>query len=205
MRAVETWITRIAVVLGVIALSLPILRVWRSRSALRGRSLGSSSRLLRWPAVFALAVAYVAGGVLLWKPIRSTLDTSLRFALVVAGSLFYLPGIILYMWGFHTLGKMFGVSSSAAAELYEGHLLVDDGPYAIVRHPMYLGVILVALGALLIFRTWALAIYAPMALVVVVRARREESLLAAEFGEQWQSYRDRVPAWVPSRWLREVA
>jgi protein-S-isoprenylcysteine O-methyltransferase Ste14 len=148
--------------------------------------------------VFALAVAYVAGGILLWKPIPIELDANLQIVLVIIGSLFYFPGVILYMWGYRTLGRMFGVSSSTAVELYEGHRLVDDGPYAMVRHPMYLGVLLVALGALLIFRTWAMVIYAPTALVVIVRARREENLLAAEFGEQWQSYKDRVPAWVPN-------
>lgn len=202
VHAIETWITRIAVVLGAVALSLPILRVWRSRTAIRGRRSGSSSRLLRWPAVFALAVAYVAGGILLWKPIPKELDANLQFGLVLVGSLLYFPGVILYMWGYRTLGRMFGVSSSTAVELYEDHRLVDDGPYAIVRHPMYFGVLLVAFGGLLIFRTWAMVIYAPTSLVVIVRARREENLLAAEFGEQWQSYKDRVPAWVPNPWFK---
>jgi protein-S-isoprenylcysteine O-methyltransferase Ste14 len=200
-HAVETWITRIAAVLGAIALSLPILSVWRSRTAFRGRRSGWDPRLLRWPAVFALAVAYVAGGILLWRPIPLELDANLQFVLVLVGSVLYFPGAVLYLWGYRTLGRMFGVSSTTASELYEDHRLVDDGPYAIVRHPMYLGVLLVAFGALLIFHTWAMVIYAPMALVVIVRARREENLLAAEFGEQWQLYKDRVPAWVPNPWL----
>ena len=106
------------------------------------------------------------------------------------------------MWEYRTLGRMFGVSSSTAAELYEDHHLIDSGPYGFVRHPMYLGVLLVAFGALLIFRTWAMVIYAPTALVVFVRARREENLLAAEFGEQWQSYKDRVPPWIPNAWFK---
>ena len=195
--AIEVWIARVAVVLGVIALSLPILSVWRSRTARRGRKLGSSPRLLQCPAVFAMAVAFVAGGILLWKPIPIGLDANLQFVIILVGSLLYFPGVVLYLWGFRTLGRMFGVSSSTTAELYEDHRLVDGGPYAIVRHPMYLGVLLAALGALLIFRTWAMVIFAPMALVVIVRAKREENLLAAEFGEQWQSYKDRVPAWVP--------
>jgi protein-S-isoprenylcysteine O-methyltransferase Ste14 len=92
---------------------------------------------------------------------------------------------------------MFGVSSSLTAELYEGHRLVDDGPYAFVRHPMYLGVMLAAFGALLIFRTWTMVFYTLTSLGLIVRARREEDLLAAEFGEQWTSYKDRVPGWIP--------
>jgi protein-S-isoprenylcysteine O-methyltransferase Ste14 len=154
--------------------------------------------------VFALAVAYVVGGIFLWKPLPIDLGTHLQIALTLVGSLFYFPGIGLYIWGYHTLGRMFGVSSSTAVELYEDHRLIDDGPYAIVRHPMYLGVLLVAFGALLIFRTWAMVIYAPTALVVIIRARREEILLAAEFGEQWQSYKNRVPAWVPNPWFKSM-
>jgi protein-S-isoprenylcysteine O-methyltransferase Ste14 len=87
--------------------------------------------------VVTLAVAYTAGGILLWKPIPIKLDTDLQIVLVFLGSLFYFPGVILYMWGYRTLGRMFGVSSTKAAELYEDHLLVDNGPYAFVRHPMY--------------------------------------------------------------------
>ena len=200
MHAVETWIARIAAVLGVVAVSLPILSVWRSRTAVHGRRSGSNAGVLRWPAVFVLAATYVAVGIVLWKPIPTEFDASLQFTLVLLGSLLYFPGVMLYSWGFVTLGTMFGVSSNMAAELHEDHRLVDDGPYAIVRHPMYMGVLLAAFGALLIFRTWAMIIYAASALVVIGRGSREDDLLAAEFGEQWHSYADRVPAWVPKPW-----
>lgn len=64
---------------------------------------------------------------------------------------------------------------------------------------MYLGVLCAALGALLIFRTWAMVLFTPMALVVIARAKREEALLAAEFGEMWQVYASKVPKWIPKR------
>jgi protein-S-isoprenylcysteine O-methyltransferase Ste14 len=200
--AVETWLVRLAVVLGAIAILLPLLNVWRSRNIRRGRAAGSSARLLRWPVVFALAAAYVAAGILLWKPLPIRFGATARLVLVLAGALLYFPGVMLYLWGYRTLGRLFGVSSSAAAELYQQHRLIDSGPYAIVRHPMYLGVLLAAFGALLLFRTWAMVIFTPMSLVVIARARREEKLLADEFGEQWDSYAKRVPGWVPKPWVR---
>jgi protein-S-isoprenylcysteine O-methyltransferase Ste14 len=203
--AIEIWLLRLAVVLGAIAILLPLLNVWQSRNVGRGRTAGSSARLLRWPAVFALAVGYVAAGILLWKPIPIMMDAKLRLALVLVGALLYFPGVMLYLWGYRTLGRLFGVSSSAAAELYQQHRLIDSGPYAIVRHPMYLGVLLAAFGALLLFRTWAMVIFTPMSLVVIARARREEKLLADEFGEQWDSYTKRVPGWVPKPWLMSKA
>ncbi|MGD8402166.1 MAG: isoprenylcysteine carboxylmethyltransferase family protein [Anaerolineales bacterium] len=115
----------------------------------------------------------------------------------MVGSLFYFPGIVLYLWGYWTLGRMFGISSGFGANLYQDHKLVQNGPYRYVRHPMYLAVILAALGALLIFRTWAMVLFVPLSLGVIFRARQEEHLLADEFGEKWESYCQEVNGWVP--------
>jgi protein-S-isoprenylcysteine O-methyltransferase Ste14 len=80
--------------------------------------------------------------------------------------------------------------------------LVTNGPFAIVRHPMYLGLITAALGSLLLYRTWTALAYALFAPFVLMRARREELALGAEFGEEWQVYCRRVPALLP-RFRRE--
>jgi protein-S-isoprenylcysteine O-methyltransferase Ste14 len=193
----ERWVRLLATGFGLLVITLPLLRVWRIRRAPRGRKSGSYSLLNRWPAIFVLAVIYVTFGILLWKPIPVTFPPSIHLVLILAGTVLYFSGVILYAWGFNTLGSMFGVSSAMGAELYEDQELVQVGPYAFVRHPMYLGVIVVAIGAFLIFRTWAMVFYTPTAFIVIVRARREEKLLAAEFGEAWKEYRDRVPGWIP--------
>lgn len=93
--------------------------------------------------------------------------------------------------------SQFGVSGLLGAELYQGHKLVTNGPFAVIRHPMYMGVLLAAIGALLIFKTWAMVIFLPMSLVVVVRSRHEEKLLEQEFGDEWRSYALKVPKWFP--------
>jgi len=62
---------------------------------------------------------------------------------------------------------------------------------------MYLAVILTAIGALLVFRTWTMVLYAPMSLGVVFRARREEHLLAEQFEKEWDAYRQQVNEWIP--------
>jgi protein-S-isoprenylcysteine O-methyltransferase Ste14 len=96
------------------------------------------------------------------------------------------------------LGHMFGISSGFGATLYQDHKLIRNGPYRFVRHPMYLAVILAAFGALLIFRTWAMVLFSLSSLVVIVRAQREEQLLADEFGEEWNTYRQEVNGWLPT-------
>jgi protein-S-isoprenylcysteine O-methyltransferase Ste14 len=92
---------------------------------------------------------------------------------------------------------MYFVSTGFGAQLFSDHQLVTGGPFAIVRHPMYVGLITAAFGSLLIYQTWTTLAFAVFALFLLLRARREEQALAAEFGEQWQDYCRRVPAFIP--------
>ena len=142
-------------------------------------------------------VIFVAVGVALWRPLPIVLSPTLLISILVIGSLLYFPGIALYLWGYWTLGRMFGISSGFDATLYRDHQLIRSGPYRYVRHPMYLAVILAAFGALLIFRTWAMVSFVPLSLGVILRARREERLLGEEFGEEWETYRREVNGWIP--------
>ncbi|MGQ9674465.1 MAG: methyltransferase family protein [Chloroflexota bacterium] len=70
---------------------------------------------------------------------------------------------------------------------------ITIGPFAIVRHPMYLGSMPAALGALLMYRTWAAPVMAVSMPGVLLPARREEQVLAAQFGQQWRDDAQRVP------------
>jgi protein-S-isoprenylcysteine O-methyltransferase Ste14 len=92
---------------------------------------------------------------------------------------------------------MYNVSSSFGAQLYTDQQLITHGPFAYVRHPMYLGILLVGWGGLLLYRTWTFVFIIAHFPVLLVRARHEEQALAIEFGEQWQVYSQRVPAWLP--------
>jgi protein-S-isoprenylcysteine O-methyltransferase Ste14 len=104
------------------------------------------------------------------------------------------------LWGRLALGKNYFVSTGFGAQLFAGHQLVTDGPFAIVRHPMYSGLVLAALGALLIYSTWTTLLFVCFAPLTCFRARHEEAALAAEFGENWREYRRRVPAFLPRLW-----
>ena len=117
--------------------------------------------------------------------------------MLVLGSLFYFPGILFALWGRLTLGKNYFVSTGFGAQLFEGHQLITSGPFAIVRNPMYVGLALASIGALLIYFTWTTLIFAIFSPLTAVRARREEVALLAEFGEQWREYCRRVPAFFP--------
>jgi protein-S-isoprenylcysteine O-methyltransferase Ste14 len=57
---------------------------------------------------------------------------------------------------------------------------------------MYLGLSLASLGGLLLYGTWTWVLAALNAPALVLRARREEQALSAEFGVEWQNYARRV-------------
>ncbi|HQJ16291.1 MAG TPA: isoprenylcysteine carboxylmethyltransferase family protein, partial [Candidatus Omnitrophota bacterium] len=82
---------------------------------------------------------------------------------------------------------------------YGGNHLVQGGPYSLVRHPMYLGIILIGCGVVLfILRPWTILIFAAGFLF---RYRslfnNEENTLAKKFGNEYEDYCHRVPRIVP--------
>ena len=167
----------------------------------RGRATGLAGKALRGPVYLLIGIPFFAVAALLWRPLPLVLSPSLQLLALAFGALLYFPGLGLALWGRLTLGEMYNVSMSVGVQLHAGHRLVTAGPYAIVRHPMYAGIIMAAWGGLLLYRTWTCVFVALVFLGLAVRARREEQALAAEFGPEWDAYRRRVPGWFPR--LRE--
>ncbi len=180
------------------ALGIVLYGVWRGAQQQTGRMVGLAGGWLRSPWFYLASSAFFLGIAWLgWKPLPLTVSESTHVAMLALGSLLYFPGMCFLLWGRLTLGKNYFVSTGFGAQLFKGHQLITSGPYAIVRHPMYAGLILAALGSLLIYTTWTTVYFACFAPLMIVRARREETALSAEFGEQWQEYCQRVPAFIP--------
>ena len=182
----------VLVTLGVILRGL-----WSSLKRPKGRAIGLAQMMLRGPVYLLIGVLFFGTCFILWRPLPLTTSRMGRVLMLVLGISLYFPGLALVLWGRLTLGKMYNVSSALAAQLYIDHQLIKKGPFAYVRHPMYLGAQMAAFGGLLIYRTWTLVFLAVAFLGLVVRAQREEQGLAAEFGERWNEYCERVPAWIP--------
>jgi protein-S-isoprenylcysteine O-methyltransferase Ste14 len=103
-----------------------------------------------------------------------------------AGLLLFIAGMALRVWSIRVAGEAFKPQIAVT----EKQQLATTGPYAWVRHPSYLGLIIAYLGMAAIFSSsWALA--ALLILVVpaiIVRLLKEEQILAAHFGEEWKRY-----------------
>jgi protein-S-isoprenylcysteine O-methyltransferase Ste14 len=108
-------------------------------------------------------------------------------ALVICG--------FLFMWWARThLGQLW--SSSVTRK--EHHHVVDTGPYAIVRHPIYTGLLVAIVGTMLIRVTIITLIgSALIATGIYVKARVEEAFLRQQLGDSYAAYARRVPMLVP--------
>jgi len=94
-----------------------------------------------------------------------------------------------------TLGKQW----TYEARVIQGHELITQGPYALVRNPIYLGMFGLMVATGLAFSTWWALVAAILVFLVGnrVRIRAEEKLLREAFGAQFDDYTRRVPAFFP--------
>jgi protein-S-isoprenylcysteine O-methyltransferase Ste14 len=151
-------------------------------------------------AVFVLLVPGIVGGVLPWLITRyerrewgsgETLVAVSAAVLIAVGSAVLLHGV----WRFAADGR--GTPSPTAPTEH----LVVAGPYRYVRNPMYLAVGAVIAGQALLFAGAAIVAYfvAFIAAVVLFVKAYEEPTLTRTFGDEYLSYRARVPGWWPRR------
>jgi protein-S-isoprenylcysteine O-methyltransferase Ste14 len=94
-----------------------------------------------------------------------------------------------------TLGKQW----TYEARVIQGHELITQGPYAVVRNPIYLGMFGLMVATGLAYTTWW-ALFGAIIVFLVgnrIRIRSEEKLLRDTFGVQFDNYARRVPAFFP--------
>ena len=106
-----------------------------------------------------------------------------------------LVGLALTWWARTQLGRLW----SSAITRKEEHRLVETGPYALVRHPIYTGLIIALLATTATEATpMALLGAVLIAIGLWVKARAEERFLLAELGpDAYEFYRRRVPMLIP--------
>jgi protein-S-isoprenylcysteine O-methyltransferase Ste14 len=200
----DAFIHFLRMVCGVFALSLFAFLTWNALRASRrpvGESAGPKASWLHSPFYYAAALTFcIVVSVVLWIPLPGV---PFPDAIAILGALLTFSGLALALWGRRSLGKMYFVSTNLGAQTLAGQRLVTTGPYAIVRHPMYLGLGTAAFGSLMLYQTWTTVFLIFVALIVVRRALLEEEVLAKTFGAEWLGYRRRVPMLLPRLLHRE--
>jgi protein-S-isoprenylcysteine O-methyltransferase Ste14 len=103
-------------------------------------------------------------------------------------------GLLFSVWARRRLGSNW----SGTVTIKESHELVTGGPYALVRHPIYTGLLVAIFGSALAIGEWRAVL--ALALVAVAFWRKlslEERWMRERFGQAYDDYRRRVPALVP--------
>jgi protein-S-isoprenylcysteine O-methyltransferase Ste14 len=160
---------------------------------------GRTQRRIGTAATWSYRAVIIAGAVLLvpwskWlraEPPLWHVDAAAAIALVAA----MLAGLSFTWWARIHLGPLW----SGAITRKEHHRIVDTGPYRIVRHPIYTGIIVGLLATAAAEATSTALVGAALIIVGLwLKARSEECFLKSELGaETYDAYCRRVPMLVP--------
>lgn len=107
----------------------------------------------------------------------------------------------LSLWMMWRAIIVLGKQWAYVARIVEGHTLITEGPYNLVRNPIYTGMFGILIATGLAASRWYTLIAAILFFLcgTWVRIGREENLLRQSFGAEFEVYRSRVPALIP--WL----
>ncbi len=115
-------------------------------------------------------------------------------ALGVVSDCLVLAGLAFTVWARITLGRNW----SAEVTFKQDHELIESGPYALARHPIYTGLVAMALGTAVNYgRAIGFVLFAALCGGLWWKARQEERVMSSHFPDAYSEYRTRVRAIIP--------
>lgn len=149
------------------------------------------------PGVLLQALSYPIVWVA-WRPLFTSFvsfNQTASVILEIAAGLTAIASVVLVIAAVKTLGKEWSIT----ARVVTGHKLATKGPYRLVRHPIYTGMLGMLLATGVALSYWPALL---IALVVfffgtLIRIRSEERLLRETFGAEFEAYTRKVPALLP--------
>ena len=181
----------VSLLLGLIYLISELLLTVTRRSRSRTGTKQDRSTLR---VVWLVIMVSVASGVYVAKQWPAAALPHHR-SFVFAGVVLFVAGLLLRWWAIITLGRFFTVDVT----IEKDHELVERGPFRVVRHPSYSGVLLAFVGFALTLRNWAalLIILVPIFAAFIRRMNVEEDALSRALGSRYADYMRRTKRLVP--------
>lgn len=107
--------------------------------------------------------------------------------------------IWLNAWSHKTLSQKLGADFDPALRLLKVPALVTEGPYARMRHPIYLAFLLMQVSLLFLTSNWFIGLcgIAIIVSVIAIRVPEEEKLLIEQFGNEYREYMNRTYRLLP--------
>ena len=152
----------------------------------------------RWQRL-GYVIPILVGGYLVFKGQRLSESLNLRViphvdALAWTGVVLCLAGLALCIWARFTLGRNW----SGVVTFKGGHELITRGPYALVRHPIYTGLLTMLVATVIVLGHVAGIIALPLVFVSIwIKLRHEEKLMLQKFPDQYTAYQRRVKRLIP--------
>ena len=114
------------------------------------------------------------------------------------GLVLMLLGFSLRIWAIQVLGKSFRTT----VETHQDQQVCQDGPYKLLRHPSYTGIVLICIGFGVAVQNWLsllLAVIPPL-IALLFRIQVEEKELAVSLGSEYVAYQQRTKRLIPWIW-----
>jgi protein-S-isoprenylcysteine O-methyltransferase Ste14 len=191
------------VLLGLVTLAALVRSAWLLVALVRVIPVHLRARTRRWGLAEVLTFAELPfflalTSFLVLRPLRAPGAGAGSLAAAAAGALLALSGLAVSLWAISTTYRR-GVILDAGHFVKKEQPLITTGAYGFVRHPMYLGVVLIWFGISVAFRNAALlavsALYVYPVYWYYIRA--EEQMMAQEFGTEYVEYTRKVGRLLP--------
>jgi len=153
----------------------------------------SGAQRLRYTIPILLGGFLLAKGHRLSDPLNHRVIPHVE-ALAWTGVVLCVAGFVFCIWARFTLGRNW----SGVVTLKGGHELITSGPYALVRHPIYTGLLTMFVATVIVLGHVAGFIAMPFVFVSFwIKLRYEEKLMLKQFPNEYAAYQQRVKRIIP--------
>ena len=165
--------------------------------SVRNRDDGSRELTSLVVVAFGFVIGII-GAVLIAGQVTAAAIPFGRTALFVIGCAAMVFGIAFRAWSVVVLGRWFTVE----VRVRDHQLVVDRGPYRLLRHPSYTGLLCTCLGIGLALGNWVALLFAivPTTIAILYRIRVEERALLAGIGEPYRQFCATRSRLIPHVW-----
>ena len=110
-----------------------------------------------------------------------------------------LLSIVLNAWSHMTLSQKLGEDFDPMLRLLKVPALVKEGPYATMRHPIYLAFLMMQISVLLMSSNWFIGLSGIVIIlaVIAIRIPEEEKMLIEQFGDEYRNYMKNTGSLLP--------
>lgn len=169
-----------------------------TRARTRGNQTGTTTE---WGSLVAIGLTFAIGFGAAFTLANHAEGAAIDFArrpIFILGALLVAAGIAFRQWAVYVLGRFFTVQ----VRVSEGQTVVESGPYRVLAHPSYTGMVMVFIGIGLMLGNWlSLACLAILPTAgLVIRIKVEERALLTGIGEPYRRFLETRSRLIPGVW-----